>query len=266
MLAGDFCYTRAMSWAARRRLFILLVIGALGVALVSVVSIATVYEAPSCTDGVQNQDEAGIDCGGICAYLCVASLQPPTVLFTQAFTDTSTGRTVVVASVENKNAAAAAKNVPYRVTVYGAKQTLIQSIPGTVDLPPGATATVFIPGIASGAQVVTNAFLDIDAPSIKWFTMTADPRIVPGVSNTIQSGSVTMPRVGATLVNGSVSTLKNVKVVVLVRDARSNVIAASGTVVPVISAQSTASATFTWNTPFPGMPASIQIVPVIPLP
>jgi len=255
-----------MNWAARRRLFILLVIGALVIAFVFVVSIATVYEAPSCTDGVQNQDEAGIDCGGACAYLCVASLQSPTVLFTQAFTDTSTGRTVVVASIENKNATAAARNVPYRVTVYGAKQTLIQSIPGTIDLPPGATATVFISGIASGAQVVTNAFLDMDASSIKWFTMTSDPRIVPGVSNTIQGGSVTMPRVDATLVNSSVSTLKNVQVVVLVRDARANVIAASGTVIPLLGAQSTATATFTWNTPFPGIPASIQVVPVIPLP
>ena len=114
--------------------------------------------------------------------------------------------------------------------------------------------------------MVTNAFLDMDASSIKWFTMTSDPRIVPGVSNTIQGGSVTMPRVDATLVNSSVSTLKNVQVVVLVRDARANVIAASGTVIPLLGAQSTATATFTWNTPFPGIPASIQVVPVIPLP
>lgn len=255
-----------MSWAARRRFFILLTLGAIIIAFTAIVSIATLYKAPSCTDGVQNQGEAGIDCGGPCAYLCISSEQPPTVLFTQSFTDTTTGRTVVVASVENKNTNAAAKSVPYRVTIYGARQTLIQSIPGTLDLPPGATVTVFIPSIVSGRQVVTNAFLDIDTASIKWVTMTTDPRIVPGVSNTIQGGSLDAPRIDATLVNGSVSALANVKVVVLVRDARSNVIAASGTVVPSIPAQGSATATFTWNTAFPGVPASIEVVPVIPLP
>jgi hypothetical protein len=255
-----------MSWAARRRLLILITLGAIVAAFIAIVSIATLYKAPSCTDGVQNQNEAGSDCGGSCAYLCVAQEHAPTVLFTQAFTDNTTGRTIVVASIENKNIDAAAKNVPYRVTVYGAQQTLIQSISGTIDLPPGATVTVFIPGIASGKQTAMSAFLDIDNPSIKWVTMTADPRIVPGVSNTVQGGSMDAPRIDATLVNGSVSVLANVQVVVLVRDARSNVIAASGTVVPSIPAQGNATATFTWNTVFPGVPASIEVVPIIPLP
>lgn len=255
-----------MSWAARRRFLILFVIGAILAAFVAIVSIATLYKAPSCADGVQNQNETGIDCDGPCSYLCVATQQPPTVLFTQAFTDSTTGRTVVVASVENKNNAAAAKRVPYRVTVYGAKQTLIQSIPGTLDLAPGATAIVFVSGIASGRQEVVSAFLDIDASSVKWFALANDPRIVPGVSNTVQGGSVEAPRIDATLVNGTVSTLTNVQTVVLVRDAQSNIIAASGTLVPAIRPQSTAVATFTWNIPFPGIPASIEVFPVIPLP
>ena len=254
-----------MSWAARRRFFVLLIVGAIAAAFIAILSIATLYEAPTCTDGVENQGEAGIDCGSPCAFLCIELQHPPTVLFTKAFTDTSTERTVVVASIENKNNTSAAKNVPYRVIIYGVNQTLIQSVSGTVDLPPSATATVFIPGIVSGKQIVTSAFLNVDSSSIKWFTMTTDPRIVPGVSNTLQSGSVDAPRVEAILANGSTSTLTNVKVVVLVRDARKDVIAASQTIVPVIRPQSTASAIFTWNSAFSDMPASIEIVPVIPL-
>lgn len=255
-----------MSWAARRRFFILLSIGAIFAAFFAVVFIATLYKTPSCTDSIQNQNEEGVDCGGLCSYLCTAAEQPPTVLFTQAFTDTSTGRTVVIASIENKNNTAAAKGVPYRVIVYGMGQTLIQSIAGTLDLPPGATQTVFISNILSGKQKVISAFLDIDASAIKWFTMTSDPRIMPGVANTIQSGSVDTPRIDAVLSNESISTLTNVQVAVLVRDANKDVIAASGTVVPVIYGQSTATATFTWNSAFSSTPASIEVVPIIPLP
>ena len=136
-----------MSWAARRRFFVLLIVGAIAATFIAVLSIATLYKSPSCTDGVENQGEAGIDCGSPCALLCTNQQHPPTVLFTKAFTDTSTGRTVVVASVENKNNTSAAKNVPYRAILYGENQTLIQSVSGTFDLPPGATATVFIPNI-----------------------------------------------------------------------------------------------------------------------
>ena len=255
-----------MSWAARRRFLILLILGAIIVALVAILSVATLYKTPSCTDGVQNQGEAGIDCGGPCPYLCVELQQPPTVLFTKAFTDKTTGRTVVVASIENKNNSAAAKNVPYRVIVYGTNQTLIQSISGTLDLPPRATATVFIPGILSGKQAVVSAFFDMDTTAIKWFTMTSDPRIIPGVSNTISDGTADAPRIEAILVNGTTATLTNVQVVVLVRNANKAVIAASQTIVPVIRPQSSASAICTWNSAFSDVPASIEVVPVIPLP
>ncbi len=255
-----------MSWAARRRLLILLIVGAVVAAVVATVSITTLYKTPTCTDGVENQGEAGIDCGGSCSFLCIEQQHPPTVLFTKSFTDMSTGRTVIVASIENKNNTAAAKNVPYRAIVYGVNQTLIQSVSGTFDLPPGATATVFVHDIVSRKQTVVRAFLNIEPSSIKWFTMTSDSRIVPGVSNTIQSGSAEAPRIEAILANGSTSTLTNVRVVVLVRDINKDVIAASQTIVPVIRPQSTASAIFTWNSAFLGIPVSIEIVPIIPLP
>jgi len=255
-----------MSWAARRRFLILFILGTIIVLIAAVTLIATAYKAPSCADGVQNQGETGVDCGGPCPYLCVASETPPTVLFTQSFTDTTTGRTSIVALVENKNASAAARGVPYRATIYGARQTLIQSVTGTLDLPPGATTPVFISGIASGKQQVTNSFLEIDRTAIKWVAMASAPRTLPGVVSTIQGGSTTTPRVDAVLANGTVTPLTNVRVVVLVRDAHGNVIAASGTVMPQIPAQGSATATFTWNTPFLGIPASIEIDPVIPLP
>lgn len=255
-----------MSWAARRRLFVLLIVGAVIIAFTSIIFIATLYKAPSCTDKTQNQGETGIDCGGPCAYLCVELQQPPTVLFTKSFTDTTTGRTVVVASIENKNNAAAARDVPYRVTIYGEGQTLIQSISGTFDLPPAATATVFLPGIFSGKQRVTGAFLNVDASLVDWFTMTNDPRTIPGVSNSTLGGTTDAPRIEAVLSNGSAAMLTNVQVIVLVRDVLQNVIAASQTIVPAIPPQGRASAIFTWNTPFVGQPAAIEVIPVIPLP
>lgn len=253
-----------MSWAARRRFIILFGIGATAVAFLAVVLIATLTKAPSCSDGAQNQSEAGIDCGGPCQYLCTAQMQPPKVLFTRALGN-GAERTDIIASVENKNPAAAAKDVPYKVQVSAGKFVL-QEVSGTLDLPPGATVPVFISGIFSGKQRVATAFLDIASSSLQWFSMDAGSRIVPLVSDPKQSGTPDAPRIEATLTNPGAVALTNVRTVVLVWNANKNVIAASETVVPVIRAFGTALAVFTWNNAFSDTPALIEVVPIIPLP
>lgn len=254
-----------MAWATRRRFFIILILSAVGIAFLTIVLIATFYKAPSCTDHIQNQGEAGIDCGGPCPYLCVAQEQPPTVLFTQALTNRA-GRTDVIAEVENKNTNAAAQNVPYRITLYGANQVLLGEVSGTLDLPPRTTVPIYVPGVAIGKQEVANAFLDIMPSGPRWFTMTTDPRIVPIVSNTTLSGTASAPHVEAVLTNPSVTRLTDVPVVVLVHGTSGNVIAASKTVVSAIPAQGKATAIFTWDNAFPGIPASLEVVPIVPLP
>lgn len=253
-----------MSWAARRRFVILLIIGAVAVAFLTTVGIATFYQAPSCTDSKQNQGEAGIDCGGSCSYLCTAQMQPPTVLFTKAIPN-GTGRMDVIAMIENKNVSAAAKNIPYRVTLYGRGQVVIQEVTGTIDLPPGASVPVFVPGTPSGKQAVLNAFLDIAPSAPRWFVLSDYGRVVPTVSDTKQGGTTSAPRIEATLANPSTTELTNVRAIVLVRNAKGDVVAASSTIVPIIPAQGQTTATFTWNSAFADVPASIEVVPVVSL-
>ncbi|MCR4310974.1 MAG: hypothetical protein NUV54_00150, partial [Candidatus Taylorbacteria bacterium] len=43
------------------------------------------YKAPSCVDGVQNQEELGIDCGGPCSVLCKAEALDVIVRWQRAF-------------------------------------------------------------------------------------------------------------------------------------------------------------------------------------
>lgn len=254
-----------MSWAARRRLIILLVIGAVAVAFMSVVLISALYKTPSCSDGVQNQDESGVDCGGPCAYLCTAQQLTPTVLFTKTIQNAS-GRIDVIAKVENKNPNSAAKNVPYRVEIYDANQKVVKEVSGTVDLPPGATVPIYMPGILTAKKMVTHAFLTIDPLPIKWFAMNANTLNVPRVSTITQSGIVDSPRIDAILQNPDIVQLDTVGAIVFVHDINGEIIAASQTVVRSIPAGGNAIATFTWNSAFSTTTASIEVFPVVRLP
>jgi hypothetical protein len=254
-----------MSWAAGRRFIILCVLGAIIVAFLAIVGIATFYKAPSCSDGVKNQEETGVDCGGPCAYLCIDQQRPPTVLYTQAIQN-GEGRVDVIAKVENKNAASAARNVPYAISLYGSDQTLVQKVTGFLDLPPGVSVPIFVPGTESGKRVVTNAFLDIEPSSPKWFFMQSDMRIIPKVSNIKQGGTTSAPRIEAVFFNSSTVSLSNIRAVVIVHNDKGAVIAASSTIVPTIPPQDQATATFTWNSAFTDAPASVEVIPVVPLP
>ena len=190
---------------------------------------------------------------------------PPTVLFTKALQN-GEGRTDVIAEVENKNIGVAAKSVPYRLTLYGSGQALIQQVTGAIDLPPGGRVPVFVAGIASGKQTVTGVFLDIASSAPQWFALAQAPRVIPQVGTPTPSGLGSAPRVEVLLMNPSTLRLSNVRAVILVRDASREVIAASQTVLPLLPPQGQAKATFTWNDPFRSAPASFEVVPIIPLP
>lgn len=212
-----------------------------------------------------NQGETGVDCGGPCPYLCTDQQHAPIVLFTKAIPN-GTGRTDVVASIENINTTAAAKGVPYTMTLYGSNNEFVQQVSGTVDLPPSSTVPVFIPGVSSGNQTSVHAFLTIASSSPRWFQIANDSRIKPVVSNTTESGTTNAPRIDAVLSNASITALSDVLVIVLVRDDQGEVVAASQTIVSSIPAQGQATATFTWNSAFPSVSAQIEVIPVIPLP
>jgi len=254
-----------MDWAARRRFLIFLIVGAVVVSFLAVVIIAALYKTPSCADGIANQDEAGIDCGGPCAYLCSFQILPPTVLFTKVLNNGS-DRIDIIAEIENKNNEAAAKNVPYSITLFDKDQIFIREITGTIDLPPGETIPVFVTGVASEKQQISSAFLNMETSAPQWFVMEYDPRIVPVVLRTTRGGTTQTPRIESILMNQSGIPLTNVQAIVVVRNAKKDVIAASETVVPVIPSQGQSTAIFTWNSAFSSVPASIEVVPIIPLP
>ena len=253
-----------MSWASRRRFLILFLLGSVAAAFFITLSIATFYKTPSCSDHTQNQGEVGIDCGGPCPYLCQDQERVPTVLFTKTIPN-GTGRTDIVASIENVNSNAAAKNVPYTLALYGTNEVLLQQLTGTIDLPPGGTVPLFIPGVASGNQIIANAFLTIDPTMIQWFTMRSDT-IKPQVTNITLTGAAAAPRITAVLTNTSISALTNIEAVALVHNAQKDVIAASKTIIPTIPPQGQATATFTWNAQFSDVPTTIEVIPIMPLP
>lgn len=255
----------ALTWAGQRRLIISLIVGAFLLIIAAGVFYVQVYQTTSCSDGRQNQGETGVDCGGPCPYLCVAGEKPPVVLFTQLLRNNS-GRIDLIAEIENKNLDAAAKNVPYTISLYPTDHSTAREITGTVDLPPRATVPLFIPGVATSDQSVAQAFLDIAPTAPRWFTFRVGERTMPVVSSITTGGTDTAPRVDAVLTNPSATRMSEIHAIALLYGPQGNVIAASETVVPIIAPFGQATATFSWNDPFSGSISRREVIPIVPLP
>ena len=250
-----------LDWAKRMRLMIVGGIGALVFLLVAGVAIAIFYKVPTCTDQKQNQDEEGIDCGGSCLRICTVQVASPVVLFARPLS--VSGRTDVIAYVQNPNKNAQAKNAPYSIELYGADAALITRVSGTVDIPAGETVPLFVRAVTKGS-VVARAFVTVPRDTIVWNKMEAK-YVMPEVRDaSLSEGNG--PRLSAVLANNSFDPLLEVRAVGVVFDAEGNVIAASETLVPALKAQSSTPITFTWNEPYTSPSARFEVVPVIRLP
>ncbi len=250
-----------MSWSQRRQALIIIIIAVVIATVISLVSIATFYKAPSCTDGIQNRDEVGIDCGGsYCTYLCTSQIQEPVVRIQPRPLQNVDKRTDVIAYVDNTNSSAAVKNAPYTLELYGTGNQLLVKKEGTVNLPPHSTVPIFIPNILQGKRATTG-FLTFDTRAMRWFKSITSPPTLP-ISNIQVVGGAT-PRITATIKNPTANALYHVKVVIAVFNTAGNVIAASQTIEPIIPAQGTASLVFTWNVPFTDTPAKEEVWPLL---
>jgi hypothetical protein len=258
-LNSFFLYNKGMdsdSWGKSRQQLIETVLALIGIALIAIVVVATLYRAPSCTDGKQDQHELGIDCGGPCPYLCSADEKDPTVLFVRAISPQA-GRSDVIAYIDNTNMGAQLVNAPITVDLYGPNNSLVATRSGTVTIPPLTTEPLFIPDFYNGSQQVTQAFVTFTSTSsIPWVTAIKPAALATSatsISNSMQ------PRITAIVTNPTTIPLQNVKVVVTVFNASNTVVGASQTIISSLPGKASAPVVFTWNEPFatPGVRAEI---------
>lgn len=86
--------------------------------------------APGCFNGRQDRGEEGVDCGGVCAAVCLpAEIQPLAFGEPRVFQPVP-GKASVLIAVDNPNLEIAAKNFGYRIELYDSSGTILASRSG----------------------------------------------------------------------------------------------------------------------------------------
>ena len=245
-----------MSWSAKRRLLIILLLFSLVVILIAIPGYFLFYEKPTCNDGKQNQGEAGVDCGGSCQLLCPAEAFSP-IIHWQRVLPVSHPIYNAVAYVENPNLDSAAFDVPYVFKLYDAGNVLVSEKHGVIYIPPRKVFAIFEGGIVTGERIPVRATFGFEEEP-KWQKVASySPELV--ITNRVLTKETSAPRLEALIENNSTKPASRVEVVALLYEAKGNIVGASRTFVDRISEHGKAPIVFTWPSPFSASPTRIEI-------
>lgn len=243
------------------------IIGSVCVIIVSIVSFwvyASFLKAPeTCSDGLMNQNETMIDCGGVCGGSCqeqVAAL--PMQIMETSFIYVDPGHSDVLVKVYNPNDAYGSSNLSYTVSLKDAQGNIVGQKTDTSFVLPKETKYLMQVSVETRAAAVS---ADVSIDAVDWKLLSAyqeKPVLNIGFKRygPVSSG-VGFGQVDGTLSNESGFDFQTIRVMVVLRDVNKKPIAINKTEMRTVIAGDRRDFRLIWPTYFAGEVNSVEAEP-----
>jgi hypothetical protein len=238
-----------VKWRTRRKLSYTLIALIPLFIVVGVLYYTIFFPEPTCSDGIQNGNEVGVDCGGDCERICQKNTIATDIKWQQSF-PVSDDIYNAAAQIENPNVSLEARSVPYRFRLFDPEGLLISERSGEMDLLPQPTNLAFAAGIqTNGRTVARTEFEFLERPF--WQESNRGNARFPVSNKTLSGPTSTRPRLTFDVTNDTVRDYQDVQISAIIRDGERNPVHVSRTSIGELSARSSESSVFTWRQPFP---------------
>lgn len=170
--------------------------------------------APTCFDGQQNQNETGVDCGGVCESCELKQIRPLRVNWVEYFRITPTAISLV-AEVANPNTKLASPSLAYEFNVYGPFGLKLKTIPGQSFIYAGEIKNILTTTELDARDI---SRVDIVFQDPDWVLEENFPKPMVsyrGLKTEVSDSQVT---VSGLLVNGQTADIATVKIIALLFD------------------------------------------------
>jgi hypothetical protein len=249
-----------MSWAQRRKatyIFSILFVFAIIIAII--ILFIFLNKTPTCSDGIKNQSETGIDCGGPCNILCRAEYSNPAVIWGPRWAKvSSSGNYNFITYLQNPNIGVGAYKVPYTLKIYDKDGILLYQKNSTTDIPPNNNFVVFEDNINLNDKVPARVKFDFTGNPV-WQKIDSVESNITTVSKELLNED-TKPKLLAKITNSTFQQINNIESVAILYDQNNNAVAFSKTKTDYIKAGESADIVFTWPEPFTEKIVRIDII------
>lgn len=170
---------------------------------------------PTCFDTIQNQDETGVDCGGVCVACDIKDLSPLAVIGSaRIFSVPTLNKQAVLFEVQNPNSTYHAAQFTYTLTVTDKTGATVESWSGTDTLFAGEHRFMFDSRVITPARTIGNIAVTLSDP--QWELATE--RVPPSLSlSDIQTATSSGLGVSGVIKNASTFSAPNVKLIAILR-------------------------------------------------
>ena len=247
------------SWSGTRRLIYLSIVVGFLLVVFSIPAYFILNRPGTCFDGIQNQDEEGIDCGGVCTLLCPSQTTNLLKHWERSFEGARTGFYDAVALIENRNVNAGIEGIGYSFKLYNEEGILIAERAGSAYVNPNERLVIFEGGIETKEQIPARTFFSFTETPVWKRVPTSRPEFI--IRNKRVETDSLRDVVKATVVNQSLGDYERITVVALLFDDDDNAISVSKTEISRLSRNSSVEITFILPHNLPQAPARIDIVP-----
>ena len=252
-----------LSWSAKRKFIIIFILFVVFGTPTSFYVYKKMQRPPSCSDGIQNQNERGVDCGGICRIACFANVkQDPDIQWSRGYY-VAPGVYNLVAYIQNPNIDYISQPAKYIFRVYDEKNVLITTREGVVGIPTSKIFPIFESTVNTGniiPKIVTFEFIE----PVTWIEYFGNKPEIEVIEQKI-SRLDTSPKLDVKIINRTINTYKNVEVIAIIYNEEGNSVLSSRTFIDKIDDKSESSVVFTWPEPITFKPSKIEVIPNLAL-
>ena len=213
------------------------------------------HKPSTCSDGVRNGIEEGIDCGGSCVRVCPFQTSEAQIVWARGF-EISDGVYNLAAVVKNPNFDVQLVT-QYKFEAFNEENLLIKELFGSATIPPLGTLPLFEPTILTGSQNIARVFLRLVGEPT-WTRAQPIEQTVFVTDRTL-SDTDSIPKLSVTLQNRGITPARDLAIFSVLYNIDGNVVQSSRTYVPFIERDSTREAFFTWPEAFTGDVTKIDV-------
>ncbi len=217
---------------------------------------------PTCFDKEQNQNETGVDCGGICAAECAVTYNPENLSILDTTVVPGGDKDVydVVAKIHNPNDELGASSFGYTVLLKDAAGGTVGTQSGKGFILPQETKQYLAVSIHAGGAPVR---ADVSFADMKWQRFSGyqeKPKlsVLGKTYNKLSDGPFFSEAVG-NILNDSVYDFRTIVVKVVLRNAAGKAVALNQTEMGALLSKETREFRLKWPKAFPGDVKTIDV-------